>query len=225
MMRTQRKMLENGGSLGCLSLEVSRNITQHIQRLDPPRGSGYVIRATEVPLLRSSTMCIVKQLWHCSVFFSGKQLWLPPVWKWQRRGRGGRYREEGRGTTTKEEICFPGESQRRCFPYAQRGSLICEQRESCCCVVTSSADGCICVFDIPVGLRCLGHQLKVGSEGPEEGEDQNEERGEEESKERAAESAGWESVTFMKQLPAVGLWIQMSDWLLPNTACFVRKKW
>lgn len=57
-------------------------------------------------------------------------------------------------------------------------------------MVTSSADGCICVFDIPVGLRCLGHQLKVGSEGPEEGEDQNEERGEEESKERAAESAG-----------------------------------
>lgn len=47
-----------------------------------------------------------------SFLCSGKQLWLPPVWEWQRGGRRGSYREERRGGTHKEEICFPGESQK-----------------------------------------------------------------------------------------------------------------
>lgn len=53
---------------------------------------------------------------------------------------------------------------------------------------------CASLSLILVGLWGLGHELKEGLEGPEEGEDKKKERREEESKERAAEAAGWERI-------------------------------
>lgn len=104
MMRRQREMQENGGSPGCLSLEVSSHITQRRRCSVPSQWGSLGLNA----LLKQDDITQTLLPFSCS----GKQLWLPPVREWQWGGRRGSCREEGRGGTHKEEICFPGESQK-----------------------------------------------------------------------------------------------------------------
>lgn len=117
----------------------------------------------------------------CPVLWSGEQLWLSPVWEWQWGGRGGGYGKERRRWTHKEKVCVPRETREKVNPM------------SLFVVTRISQDACCLQCCFSAGVQRLGHQLKEGSEGPEEREEWNKEGRKEENSERAAETAGWEN--------------------------------